>query len=134
MYSIPALHLGCRLLGPEHICHLHLSLDVSPLLKRSEGIVDQPVQGHAAGLGQGHCDGGLARGRLRREYLDDEQEEPRPCGAEPRVKAPASGVKPLKGPEEALDGIRGRGEPGTAHAADALGHLLVHAADPGGEA
>jgi len=134
LHDTPAPHLGCSLLGPEQICHGGLRLDRFPLLERPEGVVDQAIQGHAARLRHDDFDGGLAGGRLLGEHIDDEKEQQLPFGAEHRVKAPSGGVKPLKGPEEAFNGVGGRGQPGTAHAADELGQLLVHAADPGGQA
>src|SRR5215831_6274488 len=70
LHGIPAQYLGCSLLGSEQICHLRLSLDVSPLLKRSEGVVDQPVQGHGPGLGHNHFDRGLARTGALGEHID----------------------------------------------------------------
>jgi len=107
LHGLPAPHLGYSLLGPEHICHLHLELDVSPLLERPERVVDQPRQGHGPYLGHEDFDGGLAGGRVLREHRDDEKEQQLACGTEDRVKAPTGAVTSLERPEEAFHRVRG---------------------------
>ncbi len=134
LHGIPAQHLGCSLLGPEQICHLRLSLDVSPLLKRPEGVVDTSVQRHTPRLRHNHFDRGLPGAGALCEHLDHQKEQPFPFAAEHRVKAPTGRVEPLKGPEEACNGMGGRGQPGTADAADELRQLGLDIGDPCGEA
>jgi hypothetical protein len=105
---------------------------MAPLLERSEGIVDQAVQGHAACLGHYRFEGGLPVSGTLGEHLDDAKEEQLPFGAEDRVKTSARGVKPWEGPKEALNRIGRRGQAHTAHATDQLRQLLLDPADPCG--
>lgn len=83
-------------------------------------------------LGHDDFDGGLARGRVLCEPIDDEKEQQLACGTEHRVKAPTRAGKAPERPEEAFHRVGGRGEAGTLHARDELGPLRLHRGHPRG--
>src|SRR5713101_3385282 len=118
----------------QPICHLRLSLDVSPLLKRPEGVIDTSVQGHTPRLRHNHFDRSLPGAGALCEHIDHQKEQQFPFATEHRVKAPAGRVEPLEGPEKAFNGIGGRGQPDTAHTADELRQLCLDMGDPRGDA
>ena len=132
VHRSPAAALGCRRLGPEHICQQSRGLDLGALLEGPEGVVDPPVQGHEPGLGPDDFEGRVARGGVWGAQRHDATEQPRACGAEDRVAAPAGAGKRLEGPAEAFHGSGGRGAAPPAPAADALGHLRLAPLPPGG--
>ena len=126
----PASHLGFGRLGSQQICHGGLRLDSSPLLERPEGVLDQAIQGHAPGLGHDHVDGRVALSGELREQTHHDKAQQLPFGAEDGVKPLAGFVKSLQGPEEALNGVGGRGQPATAHATKECGQLILYPVEP----